>query len=113
MQFTKKFIEMAKSAKSADELIDLAKANGVLLSEEEGNKYYKKINTNDQQLADEEVENASGGWAWFSSGYTEMYCKNCDWTGTWDGYHEKNNNFPGPCPKCNATFIYAGDYHGC
>lgn len=56
----KEFIEKARSAKSADELLKLAEENGMKLSEEEANVYFEKIN-NSAELSDEELSKVVGG----------------------------------------------------
>ena len=66
MNFTPEQITKAKAAKSAEELIALAKENGMELSEEEAAKYFAELNK-EGELADEELDNVSGG-ACYSSG---------------------------------------------
>ena len=66
MNFTPEQITKAKAAKSAEELIALAKENGMELSEEEAAKYFAKLNK-DGELANEELDNVVGGsWRTYS-----------------------------------------------
>ena len=57
---TSELIAKAKTAKSAEELLALAKANGVLLSEKEAKTYYEQFNTT-APLSDDDLEAVSGG----------------------------------------------------
>lgn len=53
-------IEKAKQAKSVEELLALAKGNGVELSEQEANEYFTQLGKAGE-LSDEELDNVSGG----------------------------------------------------
>jgi predicted ribosomally synthesized peptide with nif11-like leader len=57
---TPELIAKAKAAKSAEELLAIAKANGVLLSEKEAKTYYEQFNTT-APLSDDDLEAVSGG----------------------------------------------------
>ena len=60
MIFTPEQLAKAKAAKSAEELIALAKENGVELTEEEAAKYFAELHK-EGELADDELNNVSGG----------------------------------------------------
>jgi predicted ribosomally synthesized peptide with nif11-like leader len=60
MNVTPELIEKAKAAKSAEELLELAKENGVVLSEKEAKTYYEQFNTT-APLSDDDLEAVSGG----------------------------------------------------
>ncbi|MGN0813940.1 MAG: hypothetical protein ACI4MH_01755 [Candidatus Coproplasma sp.] len=60
MEFSKDLIEKAKTAKSAEELLKLAKAEGVELSEEEAAKYFAELHKTGE-LSDDELDNVVGG----------------------------------------------------
>ena len=60
MEFTPEQLTKAKAAKSAEELIALAKENGMELSEEEAKKFFAELNK-EGALADDELDNVSGG----------------------------------------------------
>ena len=60
MSFTNEQILKAKAAKSVEELLALAKENGVELSEEEAKKYFAEWHR-EGELSDEELQNISGG----------------------------------------------------
>ena len=57
---TPELIAKAKSAKSAEELFELAKANGIELTEEEAKTFFEQLNTNGA-VSDDELEAVSGG----------------------------------------------------
>ena len=65
MDFTKEMLEKAKSAKSAEELMELAKAEGMELTAEEAEKHFAELHRSGE-LADEELDNVSGGWCYKS-----------------------------------------------
>ena len=56
----KELFEKAKEAKSAEELLSLAKENGMELTEEEGAAYFPQLNKSGE-LPDEELDNVAGG----------------------------------------------------
>lgn len=59
-KFLPEQIEMAKQAKSAEELAELAKENGVDITEDEAREYYEQLNKTGE-LSDDELDNVSGG----------------------------------------------------
>ena len=60
MKFSKELIEKAKTAKTAEELLEMAKAEHIELTEEEAKKAFEKLNKN-CELSDEELDNVAGG----------------------------------------------------
>ena len=54
-------IAKAKEAKSVEELITLAKENGVELNEEDAKMYFEQLNAKKGELSDDELSNVSGG----------------------------------------------------
>ena len=56
----KELLQKAKEAKSAEELMTIAKENGVELTEEEASEYFARLNVSGE-LADEELDNVAGG----------------------------------------------------
>jgi hypothetical protein len=57
---TPEIISKAKAAKSAEELLALAKANNVELTEEEAKTYFAQLNANNA-VSDEELDAVAGG----------------------------------------------------
>ena len=60
MKFSNEMIEKAKTAKSAEELLELAKAENINFTAEEAAKAFEELNKNGE-LSDEELENVAGG----------------------------------------------------
>ena len=60
MNITKELLEKAKTAKSAEELLEMAKAENIELNAEEAAQALAKMNKNGE-LSDEELDNVSGG----------------------------------------------------
>jgi hypothetical protein len=57
---TPELIAKAKEAKSAEQLLALAKENGVELTSEEANTYFEQLNAN-VALSDDDLDAVSGG----------------------------------------------------
>lgn len=66
--FTPENMAKAKQAKSAEELLALAKESGIELSEEAAQKYYNELHKTGE-LSDDELDNVSGGCGGSSSPY--------------------------------------------
>lgn len=60
MKITKELMEKAKSAKNAEELTELAKAEGIELTAEDAEKAFAELHKSGE-LADEELDNVAGG----------------------------------------------------
>ena len=60
MKYSKELIEKAKTAKTAEELLAMAKAESVELTEEQAEKAFAELNKTGE-LSDEELDNVAGG----------------------------------------------------
>ena len=60
MNISKELLEKAKTAKTAEELLAMAKAEKVELTEEEAAKAFAELNKSGE-LSDEELDNVAGG----------------------------------------------------
>ena len=60
MKLTREMMAKAKTAKSMQELLEMAKAENIELSAEEAEKAFEKLNKSGE-LSDEELDNVSGG----------------------------------------------------
>ena len=60
MRFTNEIIEKGKTAKSAEELLAMAKAENIELSAEQAAKAFAELNKSGE-LSDEELDNVAGG----------------------------------------------------
>ena len=54
-------IEKAKDAKSAEELLEIAKANGVEMTADEAAACFAQLNPKSGELEDDDLDNVSGG----------------------------------------------------
>ena len=61
MELTKELVAKAKEAKTPEELMALAKENGVGLTEEEAKAYFDRLHPQTGELSDSELDNVSGG----------------------------------------------------
>ena len=60
MNISKELFEKAKQAKSAEELLELAKAENIELTAEQAKEYFATIHASGE-LSDEELDNVAGG----------------------------------------------------
>ena len=63
MEITQEMFEKAKGAKSPQELLELAKAEGIELTEEAAKEIFAKLHPESGELSDEEMEKIAGGMA--------------------------------------------------
>lgn len=61
MEFKKEFIEKAKSAASAEELLALAEKYNIEMTAEEANEYFTQLHPKRGELSDDELDNVAGG----------------------------------------------------
>ena len=61
MELNDKLLEKAKNAKNAEELLKVAKENGIELSIDEAKTYFARLNAKEGELADDELDNVAGG----------------------------------------------------
>ena len=59
--FTTEIIEKAKGAKTAHELLELAKAEGINITFDDAKTYFAQLNPEDAELDEDELEGVSGG----------------------------------------------------
>ena len=104
---TPEMIEKAKAAKSAEELLEVAKAGGVEMTADEAATYFAQLNPKSGELDDDDLETIAGGGCnsdQIKSGdrvrvITGDRCSKC---GTTVGKYNKLyiNGFPIYCVKC-------------
>ena len=61
MEMNKELLAKAKEAKTPDELMSLAKENGIELTAESAASYFERLNPKTGELSDGELDNVSGG----------------------------------------------------
>jgi hypothetical protein len=104
--YTPELIAKARSAKSAEELFELAKANEMEITEEDAKLYFAQLNANGA-VADDELDAVAGGGSCpgdddeedegsSSSGTYKFHCPYCQ--GLISRAFTK-------CPWCGKTFI--------
>ena len=83
--YTPELIAKAKATKSAEELFNLAKANGMKITEEEAKTYFAQLNVSDA-VSDDELDAVAGGLLGCpdddeeegsSSGVNKVTCLHC------------------------------------
>ena len=112
MKFSNEMIEKAKTAKTAEELLEMAKAEHIELTEEEAKKAFAEVNKAGE-LSDEELENAAGGGCGDSnkSGDTPKYSvgqRGCTCVGPNKVYYVIEEVLP----KVDGTYQYRIRYEG-
>ena len=61
MKLTHEIIEKVRTAKSSEELIQIVKENNIEITAEESVAYFAQLNLNSSDLAEDELDNVSGG----------------------------------------------------
>ena len=94
---TPELIAKARTAKTVEELLELAKANNVELTEEEAKTYFAQLNANGA-VSDEELDVVSGG------NEDEKSCVFDDWTGNDPKSDDRTTSplYTEECPSCKA-----------
>ena len=104
---TPELIAKAKTAKSAEELLALAKENNVELTEDEAKTYFEQLNAN-STVSDDELDAVAGGGDCFGSDdeeekkemvVTSTKCPKCGA----DLPNRQVQHFK--CPKCNTDIF--------
>lgn len=96
-------ITKAKAAKSVEELLELAKASNMELSEEQAKEYFAQLNPPKGELSDDELDNVSGGGCGESK---VKYCPNCNSELRMVGFGVTGNmRFHYLCDSCGYTVI--------
>ncbi len=60
MRITYEMMVKAKAAKKAEELLDMAKANGITITQEESQRFFNALNRQGE-LSDDELDAVAGG----------------------------------------------------
>ena len=117
MKFSKKLIEKAKTAKTAEELLAMAKEESIEMSAEQAAKAFAELNKTGE-LSDEELDNVAGGCAGpyqsgdtplFNSGDRVKYRKKIRYANCGDfGFNEYENRVDTIFDYCkeDGVFIY-------
>ena len=65
--FNAEMIEKAKTVKSAEELLELAKASNVEMTADEAATYFEQLNSKSGELDDDELDAVAGGGCGYAS----------------------------------------------
>ena len=103
MKFTKELIEKAKTAKTAEELYDMAKAEDIVITAEDASKIFAKLNQSGE-LADNELDNVVGGGCSSSKGDGKKHCPKCNSVNVECVKNNKNGDSFWMCNDCNKIF---------
>ena len=124
MGLNSELLEKAKQACTAEEIVSLAKENGVELTEEEAKEYFEQLHKSGE-LSDEELDSVAGGGCHKKDGrliVTAVYscdgyiCKDCDSTGNHKHSHTGMGGspnvtfYPKKCNSCRHLSIEKGLY---
>lgn len=105
-------IAKARSAKSAEELLALAKENGTELDAEQAAAYFEQINKSGE-LSDDELDNVSGGGCQTKVGGEKhtVVTSGCRcFTGQYESiYTESNKIKPNACPRVDGWLLYSSE----
>ena len=117
MNISKELLEKAKAAKTAEELLEMAKAENIELSAEQAAKAFAELHKMGE-LSDEELDNVAGGCAGpyqsgdtplFNSGDRVKYRKKIRYANCGDfGFNEYENRVDTIFDYCkeDGVFIY-------
>ena len=111
---TPELIAKAKAAKSAEELLALAKENGVELTEEEAKTYFEQIGASGE-VSDDDLDAVSGGWDCPSDEEKQYFevCDrvkiNCPYCKSTLGIIKINPKHGGRCVKCEECQMIVHD----
>jgi predicted ribosomally synthesized peptide with nif11-like leader len=92
---TPEMIDKAKAAKSAEELLEIAKANGVELTAEEAKTYFEQLKAN-SAVSDDELDTVAGG--------SDGGCGS-DEDADENSTEKEENLIKHPCPECGGATI--------
>ena len=97
INFTPEMIEKAKTAKSAEELLEIAKANGFEMTAGEAATYFAQLNPKSGELDDDDLDNVAGGACKSKTPTVQVIngkcCPKCGGTlGITQGYSKSNEN---------------------
>lgn len=78
IKLTSELIEKAKTAKTVEELLAMAKENEIEMTEESANAYFAQLNPASGEVDDDELENVSGGGCYSGDRLVVTNFHSCD-----------------------------------
>ena len=112
--FNAEMIKKAKAAKSAEELLEIAKANGVEMTADEAKTYFAQLDSKSGELGDDDLDAVAGGGGcleyepdpWQVGTKVRVIngisCKKCGGT---DGFMEYHHCWYVACPNCSKAIL--------
>ena len=102
--FTPEMIEKAKAAKSAEELLEIAKAGGVEMTADEAATYFAQLNPKSGEINDDDLDSVAGGACDTKddakSNAANLACPKCGTVGNFNYYGAYNNGHKWVCKSC-------------
>ena len=112
--FTSEMIKKARTAKSAEELLELAKVNNVEMTADEAATYFAQLGSKSGELGDDDLDAVAGGGGcleyepdpWQVGTKVRVIngrsCKKCAGT---DGFMEYHHCWYVACPNCSKGIL--------
>ena len=112
MELNKELLAKAKEAKTPEELLTLAKENGMELTEAEAKTYFDLLHPQTGELSDEELDNVSGGGCHNGGRLVVFVMHYCDeWRCKYDGSQWVIDGMLECCKTCRvAAFCRSCQY---
>ena len=112
---TPEMIEKAKVAKSAEELLELAKENNVEMTADEAATYFAQLGPKSGELDDDDLDAVAGGACASTEqannaqdAVSNMPCPRCGAVGEWALLHKFKDNTDFYCANCKViVWTYA------
>jgi endogenous inhibitor of DNA gyrase (YacG/DUF329 family) len=102
-------IEKAKEAKSAEELLELAKENNVEMTADEAKTYFAQLGPKSGELDDDDLDAVAGGACARTEqannaqdAVSNMPCPRCGAVGEWALLHKFKDNTDFYCARCKV-----------
>ena len=111
--FNIEMIEKAKAVKSAEELLELAKANGVEMTADEAATYFAQLGPKSVELNDDDLDAVAGGGCNDDKRQREnedkvihtIVCPKCGALGNWSVYHTCQGGYVWECNGCKVRGV--------
>ena len=115
---TPEMIERAKAAKNAEELLELAKANGMEITADEAATYFAQLNPKSGELDDDDLDAVAGGKAGCfiyqskalaDQSIPNIVCPNCGAMGDWEYRGAGPRTLGYYCRQCKLSMYLHND----
>ena len=111
--FTSEMIEKAKVAKTAEELLEIAKANNVEMTADEAKTYFAQLGSKSKELNDGDLDAVAGGACNDDERQREnedkvihtIVCPKCGALGNWSVYHTCQGGYVWECNVCQVRGV--------